>query len=229
MSDFAKISVLDHLNELRRRLMFCVYFFVVVFGISYAFAEDIYYVLALPLKKQLIFTALTEAFLTYVKLAMFMAVFVTFPFFAIQIYKFLAPGLYAREKRAILPFLAASPVLFYGAAAVVYFVVIPAAWQFFMSFENPDMVLQPKVNEYLSLTMHLIIGFGIAFQMPIVLMLLVKTGLIKNDSLRGGRRYAVVIITIISAILTPPDVVSQLVMSLSLYILYEASIWLSRK
>jgi sec-independent protein translocase protein TatC len=98
-----------------------------------------------------------------------------------------------------------------------------------MSFENPDMVLQPKVNEYLSLTMHLIIGFGIAFQMPIVLMLLVKTGLIKNESLRGGRRYAVVIITIISAILTPPDVVSQLVMSLSLYILYEASIWLSRK
>lgn len=231
---FAKTSIIDHMEELRTRLIRSLIFFVVALFIAYGFAGDIYQILVEPLaevshgeERRMIYTSLTEAFFTYLSLAMFAAFFVTFPFLAIQLYRFLAPGLYRREKQALLPFLIASPVLFAMGAMLVYFVVMPLAWSFFLGFEtNAGMPikLEAKVDQYLSLVMHLIMGFGIAFQMPVVLTLLAKVGVVKVEGLKKNRRFAIVIIVIVAAFLTPPDVISQLVLSAALYALYEASI-----
>lgn len=236
--EFAKISIVDHLEELRRRLIKTFLFFVVVLCIAYFYADDIYQILVEPLAKashgeerKMIYTSLTEAFFTYLSLALFAAFFITFPFIAIQLYKFLAPGLYRREKQALLPFLIAAPILFMFGAMMVYFIVMPLAWEFFLSFESNTGVpikLEAKVDQYLSLVMHLIIGFGIAFQLPIVLTLLAKIGVVTVEGLKRNRRYALVIIVIVAAFLTPPDVISQLALSAALYTLYEVSIFSCR-
>lgn len=238
--EFAKVSIIDHLEELRRRLIKTFLFFVVVLFIAYFFADDIYQILVEPLAKashgedrKMIYTSLTEAFFTYLSLALFAAFFVTFPFMAMQLYRFLAPGLYKREKQALLPFLVAAPILFLLGAMMVYFIVMPLAWEFFLSFETTSATgvpikLEAKVDQYLSLVMHLIIGFGIAFQLPIVLTLLAKIGIVTVDGLKRNRRYALVIIVIVAAFLTPPDVISQLALSAALYTLYEASIFSCR-
>jgi sec-independent protein translocase protein TatC len=229
--NFVSSPLLAHIHELKRRLIYSIGFFIGAFAVSYYFSEEIYYFLIAPLtsanegiQHSMIYTNLTEAFFTYMKLALFVAFFFSFPIIAIQVYLFLAPGLYKKEKKFLIPFLSASPVLFFLGAAFVYYFIIPLAWEFFLSFETSDIQLQAKVSEYLGLVMHLILGFGISFQMPIIMILLAKIGVLKPEVLTKNRKYAFVIIIIIAAILTPPDVISQLGLASVLYALYEISI-----
>jgi sec-independent protein translocase protein TatC len=187
----------------------------------------------------MIFTQLYEAFFTYLKVAFFGAVFFSFPMWATQLWLFVAPGLYRSEKRTIMPFLLASPFLFLLGAALAYYFIFPMAWKFFISFETPagaDSVaiqLEAKVSEYLSLVMHMILAFGISFQMPVLLTLLCKVGILNVASLRKGRRYAIVAMFAVSAIITPPDIISQIGLAVPLILLYEISIlaagWMAPK
>lgn len=237
MKDKRDSTIFEHLLELRGRLIKAVMFFILSFAISYGFAEEIYNFLVAPLAdlmegtdRRMIFTALTEAFFTYVKLALFTAFFFSFPIIAIQGYLFLAPGLFENEKKFLIPFLAAAPILFFMGGAMVYYFIMPLAWEFFLSFESPGgaeglpIQMEAKISEYLSLVMRLIIGFGIAFQLPIILILLAKVGIITPEALKAKRRIAVVIILIAAAVLTPPDVISQIGLGAILFILYEISI-----
>jgi sec-independent protein translocase protein TatC len=233
----------EHLAELRTRLMFSFVVFTVAFCICYYFAKDIYAFLVEPLAhiyenqsgRKLIYTGLTEAFFTYISVAFYAALFISFPFIASQIYIFLAPGLYKRERKMLLPFLVATPVLFLMGGALVYYFIIPAAWTFFVSFESIGATgdlpiqLEAKVSEYLSLVMSLIMAFGMAFQMPILLGLLAKVGLISSTALIKKRRYAIVLIFLIAAFITPPDVISQIGLALPMMLLYECSIFLCKR
>ncbi len=238
--DDKAMPLLDHLIELRTRLLWSMGAFLVCFGICYYFSGAIYSFLAQPLadilvtktgqNRRLIFTALYEAFFTYLKVAFFGAAFLSFPVIASQVYMFVAPGLYRSEKNAFLPFLLATPVLFVGGAALAYYFVFPAAWTFFLSFESIDgggglpVQLEAKVSEYLGLVMRLIFAFGIAFQLPVLLTLLAKVGIISSAGLKKYRRYAYVGMFIIAAIITPPDVITQTGLAIPLIILYEISI-----
>jgi len=233
---------MTHLIELRRRLLYTITGFLVAFGISFHYAADIYDFLSHPLAQlmiekghenpRFIFTGLAEAFFTQIKLAMWMAMFLTFPLLASQVWLFVAPGLYKHEKRAFLPFLIATPILFMAGAAMAYYMVFPMAWKFFLGFESmggPNSMpiqLEAKVNEYLSIVMGLTLAFGFCFLLPVLLVLLNRIGMVMAETLAGGRRYAVVLILIVAAILTPPDVISQLMLAVPIYILYEISIWL---
>lgn len=232
-----KSTIFSHLNELRQRLCYAAICFVVTFAFAYVFKEKIYGFLVEPLAEQytgedrrMIFTGLTEAFFTYVNMSMFAAFVVSFPFFAIQLYLFLAPGLYKKEKRFLFPFVFVSPMLFLAGGAFVFYFIMPLALEFFVSFEVPAtqaqlaIQLEAKVSEYLSFVMQMVVGFGLAFQLPIVLMLLAQTGLLKVEYLQRNRRYAIVIIFVVAAILTPPDVISQTGLALMLMLLYEISI-----
>lgn len=234
------MPLMEHLMELRQRLLWSVGTFIVMFGVCYYFSAQIYGFLAAPLAdilmqqggadRRMIFTALYEAFFTYLKVAFFGAVFFSFPMWATQAWLFIAPGLYRSEKRAIMPFLLASPVLFLAGAALAYYFIFPLAWHFFISFETPagaDTVaiqLEAKVSEYLSLVMHMILAFGLAFQMPVLLVLLCRVGILSVELLRKGRRYAIVGMFVVAAIITPPDVISQVGLAVPLILLYEISI-----
>ena len=237
------MPLIEHLMELRQRLLWSVGAFVIAFALCYYFSTNIYGFLAQPLAnvlfeqgggdRRMIFTALYEAFFTYLKVAFFGAIFFSFPIWATQLWLFIAPGLYRSEKRTIMPFLVASPFLFLAGAALAYYFIFPLAWHFFISFETPagagtvPIQLEAKVSEYLSLVMHMILAFGLAFQMPVLLVLLCKVGILNVQTLRKGRRYAIVGMFVVAAIITPPDVISQVGLAVPLILLYEISILLA--
>ena len=230
---------ISHLTELRSRLIHSLIFLVIFFVISYFFSEYIYGFLVDPyaeavkdddLDRRLIFTALQETFLTYIKVSFFASFFVTSPFILIQIWKFIAPGLYDHEKTAIMPYLVLTPILFFLGGALVYYLVMPLAIKFFLSFESTGLAttlpiqLEAKVNEYLSLVMKLIFAFGLSFQLPVVLSLLARIGVVDSNFLKTRRKYVVVMIFAAAAILTPPDPITQIGLAIPLLILYELSI-----
>jgi sec-independent protein translocase protein TatC len=232
-------SFVGHLTELRSRLVTSFIFLILLFVVSYFFSTEIYRFLVQPytdaildnnLDRRLIFTALHEAFLTYLKVAFFAAFFVVSPFFLIQLWKFVAPGLYKNEKRALLPYLVATPILFMLGGFIVYYLIMPLAIKFFLGFETvaePGIIpiqLEAKISEYLSLIMRLIFAFGISFQLPVILSLLARIGIIDSVYLRQRRKYFVVIIFALAAILTPPDPITQIGLALPLLLLYELSI-----
>jgi sec-independent protein translocase protein TatC len=227
---------MDHLIELRQRLIYALIGIGIGFVICFAFATQIYNVLVWPYqvargpgqKIEMIYTAPHEFFFTKLKLALFGAVFLAFPIIALQIYKFVAPGLYRNERAAFRPYLLWTFLLFITGALVVYFIVMPLAMIFFLSMEQTggqvEIHLQAKVSEYLSLIMTLILGFGIMFQLPVVLSLLAQAGIVTAQGLRGFRRYAIVAITALAGVLSPPDPFSMIAMALPTILLYEAGI-----
>lgn len=232
-------SFTSHFVELRSRLIKSIVFILVIFIISYTFADYIYNFLVEPyanavkddeISRRLIFTALHETFITYLKVAFFASIFLGSPILLMQIYKFIAPGLYKNEKKAILPYLIFTPILFLLGGVLVYYLVMPLAIKFFLSFETMGssttlpIQLEAKVNEYLSLIMRLIFAFGISFQLPILLNLLARTGVVNSIYLKKTRRYVIVIIFSVAAILTPPDPITQIGLAIPLLLLYELSI-----
>jgi sec-independent protein translocase protein TatC len=232
-------TITDHLKELRTRLLKSVIFLFIAFIFCYIFADKIYsflldpYVQAVkddPIERRMIFTALHETFLTYLKLAFFSSFCLSFPIIIIQIWKFIAPGLYKDEKLALMPFLIATPILFILGGMLVYYLIMPLAIKFFLSFETTATIsglpiqLEAKVNEYLSLVTKLIFAFGLSFQLPVLLTLLGKVGFLNSESLKKRRKYVVVMIFATAAILTPPDPITQIGLALPLLLLYELSI-----
>ena len=235
-----KSTVSEHLIELRSRLLKSIIFLIITFIVCYIFSDKIYNFLVDPYaqavkddgnNRRLIFTALHETFLTYLKLAFFAAFFFSCPLILMQIWKFVAPGLYKDEKLALLPFLIATPVLFLLGGMLVYYLIMPLAIKFFLSFETAaingslPIQLEAKVNEYLSLVMRLILAFGISFPLPVFLTLLAKVGFITSEYLKTRRKYVVIIIFSMAAILTPPDPITQIGLALPLLLLYEISIF----
>ncbi len=238
--DDKESGFISHLTELRKRLIQSFIFLILFFIVCYFFAEHLYGFLVEPFAqavkndgsdRRLIFTALQETFLTYLKVSFFAAFFVTCPYILMQIWKFIAPGLYKHEKIAILPYLVLTPILFFLGGILVYYLIMPLAIKFFLSFEstglstNLPIQLEAKVNEYLSLIMKLIFAFGISFQLPVVLSLLARVGLVDSEFLKKRRKYVVVIIFAAAALLTPPDPITQIGLAIPLLILYELSIF----
>jgi sec-independent protein translocase protein TatC len=242
-ADALRMPLTGHLTELRRRLLWCFAALVVAMGVCLIHVKPIYGFLVAPLARamgpestqRLIYTGLTEAFFTYMKVAFFAGLFITFPVIATQIWRFLAPGLYEKERKAFLPFLIATPLLFFTGAATVYYVVMPMAWRFFLGFQSTGaetalpIQLEARVGEYLDLVMVMIFAFGLCFQLPVILGLLGRAGLVSSRALASKRRFAIVGIFIVAAFLTPPDVVSQLMLATPLLGLYELSILLVRR
>ena len=236
--DESRAPLMDHLIELRKRLLICVVAMLVAFGVAYTQAERVFGFLVQPLVSafgpgaggKLIYTKLYEAFFVEVKVAAFTAFVLAFPIIANQLWAFVAPGLYKSEKRAFLPFLIATPVLFTLGAALAYYVVMPTAFTFFLGFQTTAgatgiaQEALPSMDEYLSLVMHFIIAFGVAFLLPVLLLLLERAGIVSRAQLIAGRRYAIVGAFIIAAVLTPPDILSQCMLAIPLILLYEASI-----
>jgi sec-independent protein translocase protein TatC len=235
--DASKAPLLDHLIELRQRLIWSIVAFVAMFMVCFALSGHIYNVLVWPYmwasgndNVRLIATHFLEQIMTQMKLAMFGAAFLSFPVVAVQLYKFVAPGLYKNERQAFLPYLIATPVLFMIGAAMVYFIAMPVLIKFSIGLTQstgpgtPQIELMPKVSEYLSLIMTLIIGFGFCFQLPVVLTLLARVGIVHSQTLTSGRRFAIVGIFAAAALLAPPDALSMVVMALPTVLLYELSI-----
>lgn len=237
--DESQAPLLDHLLELRTRLLRCILVLGAAFIGCMYFANDIFGFLVRPLtaafppgQGRLVYTKLYEAFFVELKVALFAAFFISFPFIANQLWAFIAPGLYAKEKKAFLPFLIATPVLFTSGAALAYFVVMPTAFRWFLGFEGVRGGLKlealPGTGDYLALVMQFILAFGISFLMPVLLLLLNRAGIVTRQQLAGARRYVIVAITIIAAVITPPDVVSQLMLLIPMLFLFEGSLIVMR-
>lgn len=242
--DETRAPLMEHLIELRRRLIWSFLALGVAFGVSFYFAGEIFAFLVQPLiagfggpgEGRLVYTKLYEAFFTEVRVALFAAFFLAFPIIAIQLWAFVAPGLYKKEKRAFLPFLLATPVLFVAGGALAYYVVMPLAIRFFLGYQGQIPGIQqealPAMGEYLSFVMHFIFAFGIAFLLPILLMLMERAGLVTRDQLKRGRRYAILIAFVVAAVATPPDIISQFMLAIPLILLYELSliaIWFTER
>jgi sec-independent protein translocase protein TatC len=241
--DDTRAPLMEHLVELRRRLIWSFAALLAAFAVCFYFAGNIFAFLAQPLiagfgegQGRLVYTKLYEAFFVEVRVAFFAAFFLAFPIIANQIWAFVAPGLYAKEKRAFLPFLIATPILFLGGAALAYYVVMPTAIRFFLGYQGQIPGIQqealPAMGEYLSFVMHFILAFGIAFLLPVLLMLIERAGLVTRDQLKRGRRYAVLVAFVVAAVATPPDVLSQFMLAIPLILLYEISliaIWFTER
>ena len=236
------MSSIHHLIELRNRIIYCFLFFIVSFFIAYIFIEDIFSFLTKPFAnsidfkedKRLIFTGLTEVFISYIKLSLLSALIISFPYLIYQIWIFVAPGLLKKEKKIIFPFLFLIPVMFIFGFTFLYYFVIPLAWDFFVSFDtfidkqSLKVELEPKVNEYLSLTLKLAFAFGFAFQLPLIIFLFSILGLTTTNELQKKRKYVIVIIFLVAAIITPPDIISQIALAIPILVLYEFSIVMAK-
>lgn len=234
------LTIKEHFIELRTRFLYIVYFFATTSIVSYFYSEEIYYFLLKPLlshytaigkSTKVIYTGLTEAFFTYIKLSLWTATFFTLPLLLTQIYKFSSPALSKYTKRCILSYIILSVILFFLGTYIAYYFIFPSAWSFFLSFENHNInntgssiELEARVSEYLSLSLQIILAFGIAFQSPIILMIFEKAGIITVSTLRSHRRIAIVVIFVIAAIITPPDVLSQIILATLMVFLYELAI-----
>jgi len=244
--DIHKMPLLDHLIELRQRMLYSVVSLFVAFLICFYFAQELFDFLVQPLAdllieregvrgaRRLIFTDLTEVFFTHIKIAFFFGAFFSSPIFLTQLWLFVAPGLYKNEKKGLAPFLIASPILFFLGGALVYFVLFPLAWSFFLSFETMGgggtlpIELEAKVAEYLSLVMKLIFAFGLCFQLPVLMTLLARVGLATSKGMAEKRKYAIVGVFIVAAVITPPDPISQLSLAIPIILLYEISILMAK-
>ncbi|OYY91055.1 MAG: twin arginine-targeting protein translocase TatC [Sphingomonas sp. 28-66-16] len=230
--DQSRAPLLDHLIELRRRLIYCVIAVVLAFGVCFYFSEAIFGFLLQPLLRagqhKVIYTQLFEAFFVQIKVAFFAAMMVSFPVIANQLWQFVAPGLYRNEKRALLPFLLATPVLFTLGAALAYYVAVPMALHFLLGFQGSiggvEREALPAIDSYLSFVMQFLFGFGLSFLLPVLLMLLERAGIVTRKQLISARRYAIVAAVGIAAVLTPPDIGSQLLLAIPLILLYEIAI-----
>jgi sec-independent protein translocase protein TatC len=236
------MPLLEHLAELRTRLLWSAGGFLIAFFVCYHFSFQIYSFIAHPLvevlksrgeEPRLIYTALYEAFFTYIKVSVYAAAFISFPIISTQVWLFIAPGLYRSEKRALLPFIAATPILFLGGAALAYYFIFPMAFRFFLSFQTPahhaaadgmKIELMARVSDYLGLVMKLVFAFGVAFELPVALTLMGKVGIISSKTLKKFRHYAYVGCFVVAAVLTPPDVLTQTSLAVPLILLYEISI-----
>ena len=247
--DDKEAPLLEHIIELRNRLVYSVIALLVGFIACVSVASYIFEFLTEPLARALgdedgrrmIFTALYEPFFVYIKIGIYAGLFISFPVISNQLWRFVAPGLYRREKQAFLPYLVATPVLFFAGGAMVYYAIMPLAWEFFLTFETPGapgvegeagtlpIQLEAKVSEYLSLVIKLMFAFGLFFQMPVGITLVARAGIVSADQLARGRKYAVVVVFLTAAVLTPPDIISQVGLALPGLVLYEVSIVLARR
>ncbi|CAD7779797.1 MAG: Sec-independent protein translocase protein TatC [Candidatus Methanoperedenaceae archaeon GB37] len=234
MSEESKLPFTTHLEELRRRLIYAVVAIVLGAIIAFLFAKQLFYFLAQPLVKILpanqpmIFTALTEAFFTYFKVALLAGFFLASPVVFYQLWKFIAPGLYEHEKKFVIPFVIFATLFFILGGAFAYYIVFPFGFKFFLGFSTDYLKLLPKMSEYFSLSLKLIFAFGIVFEMPVITFFLAKMGVVNGEMLSSKRRYAIVLVFVVAALLTPPDVGTQLLMAGPLILLYEVSVWVAR-
>ncbi len=234
INNLPEMSFAQHFGELKSRIVKILAVFTVSFIVAYIFKEHLFNILAQPLlnifedNQHFIFTHLAEAFFVYLKLAFWAALFITIPFALIQVYLFIAPGLYKTEKRFVIPTFTFSVILFYAGISFVYIYLMPKAWEFFLSFSNSniDIALQAKISEYFNFSLQLMLAFGLAFQLPIILLVLAKADLITVKTLINGRKYAIILMAVVSALLTPPDLISQIALIIPLTVMYEITILL---